>query len=676
MITSDQGIVDDVGPVVPQLGSELLASDSRLAYQPALNGLRGIAVLLVMAYHLNYGWARGGYLGVDTFFVLSGYLITTILLREWAGDGRIRLSRFWGFRARRLLPALLVFVAVVSLAGALVSSPYARNSLRWDSIASLFYFANWRFVLSNQSYFDLFSSPSPFLHLWSLAIEMQFYVVWPIVMLAVLRLKRGIRWLVVISVLAAASSAVLMAMFYRPGDPSRSYYGLDTRIHTILIGCLLAMLLQYRGAAIAQIGRRALLLLGVGSFGFVVVAFISFSDRNPFYYHGGSVLFALAVATLIGTLVTREGPITRALSLKPLVWVGIISYGLYLWHWPLIVWFTPTRIGASGVVLGILIIGGTFAIATASFYLLERPVRILGRGKAMFSVALAGAVAVTALIAVVATSGQKQIPPYYADFSSRPAACPAVDRAPAPGAPSSTVGAQGNQPELYRVLIVGDSTACSLEPGLVSVGSPAGITFVDASVLGCGVVSDEVAPDYRFNVNLTALSVYCHDAVLRIESAELNRYRPPIVLWVSKWESNAIVVRQGTNSTTAPAGSRLWQSILLARMDRRLKLLTRYGARVVLTTQPAPALGPNVGGVAKVDAETAQLNNLLRRFAADHPGQVSIVDMDARVCPHGPRCPLLVDGIWLRPDGSHYSSQGAIWVAKWLVPQIPLATAN
>ena len=230
-------------------------------HQPALDGLRAVAVLAVIAYHLGYGWARGGYLGVDTFFVLSGYLITSLLVVEFNGARRIDLRAFWARRARRLLPALLLVLGAVTVWAALVLRPDQLGSLRGDGLATLFYGANWRFVASGQSYFDVFSAASPLRHAWSLAIEEQFYLVWPLIAFACLRLARGrTRLLGAFCIAGAAGSIVLMASLYDPADPSRAYYGTDTRAHALLIGALLAVVLHRRrraaGAGDTEVASR------------------------------------------------------------------------------------------------------------------------------------------------------------------------------------------------------------------------------------------------------------------------------------------------------------------------------------------------------------------------------------------------------------------------------------
>lgn len=215
-----------------------------LGYQPALDGVRAFAVIAVMLYHSGLAWARGGYLGVDIFFALSGFLITGLLIAEWDRWQHLDLLAFWGRRARRLLPALvLVILAVAVYAWTLPAG--AGSAIRGDGLSSLFYVANWRYIVEGQSYFDQFTEPSPFKHTWSLAIEEQFYLVFPLVLLLLLAWL-GRRWgrLALVLLLGSVLSALLMSALYVPGeDPSRAYYGTDTRIQTLLVGAALAAVL-------------------------------------------------------------------------------------------------------------------------------------------------------------------------------------------------------------------------------------------------------------------------------------------------------------------------------------------------------------------------------------------------------------------------------------------------
>src|SRR5581483_257392 len=290
--------------------------------------------------------------------------------------GRIELSAFWGRRARRLLPAVLLLVLVVALYSRTWAASAQLHELRWDGIATLGYVANWRLIFSHQSYFDLFSTPSPLRHMWSLAIEEQFYVLWPLIVFAALKIGRGRRTVLATFALAGiVASAVWMAVHYSATDPSRVYYGTDTRAHSLLVGCVLAMLLERRG----ELSRRAhgaLQIAGaVGAAG-LLVAVVTIHDTSRAMYHGGFLAYAVLVAVVVAAAVqTAWSPLRAVLSWSPLRWIGSISYGLYLWHWPAIVMLTPSRVHAHGSVLHLVQLVATFAVATASFYLVERPIR-------------------------------------------------------------------------------------------------------------------------------------------------------------------------------------------------------------------------------------------------------------------------------------------------------------
>ncbi|HWW54174.1 MAG TPA: acyltransferase, partial [Acidimicrobiales bacterium] len=267
-------------PSSPSSGSE---------YLPAIDGLRALAVIAVVAYHLGLPWARGGFLGVDLFFVLSGFLITGLLLREREQTGRIDLGHFYARRARRLLPALFLVLAAVSTWVAATGTTPDLTSVRSDALAALAYVANWRLVLSHSGYFAQFSAPSPLRHAWSLAIEEQYYLVWPILLLGLMRLGRGSRRATVLATLVlAVLSASAMAVMYHPGaDPSRIYYGTDTRAFELLVGALLALLTTARPAsgAVRRAVPRAVALVGPLALATLVVACLTVHDDAGWMYH-------------------------------------------------------------------------------------------------------------------------------------------------------------------------------------------------------------------------------------------------------------------------------------------------------------------------------------------------------------------------------------------------------
>jgi peptidoglycan/LPS O-acetylase OafA/YrhL len=329
----------------------------------------------VMGFHFLFSYVRGGYLGVDAFFVLSGYLITSLLLVEWDRHGTIDFGAFWARRARRLLPALFVVLLATTLIAALTFDAAQLERFRGEGLAALFYSLNWFYIVSGPA--GDVAGLSPLDHMWSLAIEEQFYLVWPLVVFATLTLTRGRHWALGLVALAVSIvSVILMAALWVPGDIDRVYKGTDTRAHQLLIGAILAVALL--NGAVRRVSDRVAPWLAIPAAVFCVVAMLrapSLEDR-AFLYHGGSVTFALAVAVVIAAGVTpRRSLLKGALSLAPLVWLGRISYGLYLWHVPVYVALSPDRIGLENPALVVARVGVTVACAALSYYLVEMPIR-------------------------------------------------------------------------------------------------------------------------------------------------------------------------------------------------------------------------------------------------------------------------------------------------------------
>ena len=630
-----------------------------------------MAVLAVIAYHDEYRWARGGFLGVDAFFVLSGFLITTLLLSEWRRHGRIALLQFWARRARRLLPAAIGVLVFVAMYTATVVAPEARRSVGSDGLAALFYVANWRFVYSGQSYFQLFGAPSPLRHMWSLAIEEQFYLGWPIIASVGLWLGRGSRRVLgAMCGVAIIGSVVAMAATYEPRNPSRAYYGTDTRAHTLLVGCLLAIWLWDRPLPT----RRVLRWGGIVAAAVIVVAGSRVSATDAGLYRGASLIFSLLVAIVI-VAVLGGGALERALSLRPLVWIGTISYGLYLWHWPLNAWLVESRVGVGGTALNVIRLVVTFGAATASFYLLERPIR---RGRLSERVrwwVAPVAIAATAALVVVSTAGAQDAPSYFGGGFGFPSQCrpqPSELRAAVNGqrrshAPTTATPA-------HRILLIGDSTACSFYPGLRAVGRASDVDVEQGSVVGCGIVSDDVTSDRAFVVPHG--TEQCHGRVMRSLRRAVDRSRPDVVVWLSSWEKSDLRV----GGRVLHAGSPEADRVLTQRADAMVAQLTRTGARVVILTQAARAPGAGLGVSSHPtptdDLEFTRLNQLLIRIAARHPTSVGIVDLGALLCPAGPPCPERIDGMRPRPDGSHFTAESSVWAARWLFQHFPEGLAR
>ena len=380
--------------------------DKRLPYMPGIDALRAIAVLAVFFYHVNTGgWMPGGFLGVDVFFVISGYLITALLLSEYRKAGHLDVLRFWMRRARRLLPAVAVMIAVTLVLAAIVV-PGEVPSLRGDALASLFYVNNWHLILSNQSYFQEFARPSLFRHLWSLSVEEQFYLLWPLTFAAGMKLLGRKRLL--LGVLAgAALSTLLMIILFSPANPDRDFYGTDTRAVGLLLGVALAMV--WHPSQLRPItGRGARWILdGVGVFALVMVlrTFFEVHDFDPGLYHGGFLLLAFWTTLLIGVLAHPAARLGTILGTPPLVWLGLRSYSFYLWHWPVLMLTRPDiDVPLHGPVLVTLQLAATLALADLSYRYVEQPFRQRRDSKAapawlgVGRPALAACVAATVLV--------------------------------------------------------------------------------------------------------------------------------------------------------------------------------------------------------------------------------------------------------------------------------------
>ncbi len=450
-------------------------------YMPGLDGLRAIAVLAVIAFHLGFEWAPGGLLGVGIFFTLSGYLITDILLSQLARRGHIRLGKFWLARARRLLPALFAMLIVV-VAWVTIFGPAQPQQFRDAVIANAFYVGNWQLILGDVSYFARFAPPGPLNHLWSLAIEEQFYIFWPFILLIGVKLVHeaplpsGVRpRLAIVALGLAIVSAILMAILYAPSlDPSRVYYGTDTRASELLFGAALAMVWPSRKLSRRISSGARNTLDGLGVVGLLAIALMIWQtdQYSSFLYRGGFVLLSIATVMVLAPLAhpgCRLGPI---LGWKPLVWVGVRSYGIYLWHFPIIVLTTPGGIANGREPLrAALQVVAILGISALSWHYLEEPIRhgALGRSwrrlragewrPATLSREGWAALGISALVLIVATAGMAGVNSAPAEGSETRAqeARAAGATKPAPLTPAQA--AASTHSSCKAVIHIGDSTS-------------------------------------------------------------------------------------------------------------------------------------------------------------------------------------------------------------------------
>ena len=466
-------------------------------YIAGLDGLRAVAVLAVVLYHLNVGWASGGLLGVGVFFVLSGYLITDLLLAEREREGAIALGRFWLRRARRLLPALWVMLVVVTL-WIVFLDPSQLGGIRGALLAALLYFSNWWYAFQHVSYFASFGAPSPLGHLWSLAVEEQFYLVWPLLLILALRFVHR-RWLLVGLVIAGAlASAWAMAALFQPGsDPTRVYEGTDTRAFQLLIGASLAIVWPSRRLTgpLPALRRRGLDALGGLGLAVIVVMVMDTNEYQTLLYRGGMVILSLATVAVIAALAHPAALLGRILGAPPLRWIGVRSYGIYLWHYPIIVLTTPVD-STPGPVLALLQLGATVAVAGLSWHFVEEPIRrrgfrgvfavlvaprwsfrgiptglwagLAGAGLVLgiAGVGLSGAIAAAPASSVVSMPTSLVVVPSFTRVVTPPRPTPTCTHPPA--SPSPTAGSPTSPPgpNPLQATVIGDSIMIDVAPDL------------------------------------------------------------------------------------------------------------------------------------------------------------------------------------------------------------------
>ncbi|WP_370893780.1 acyltransferase family protein [Janibacter sp. GXQ6167] len=446
-------------------------------YYPGLDGVRALAVIAVVAYHLGVPGVGGGLLGVGVFFTLSGYLITSLLIAEHSRHGRIRLGQFWIRRARRLLPAVIVVLGVVLVATALVNRDDLGRMLG-SAGAALFYVANWHTIAAGDSYFARFQAPDPLGHLWSLSIEEQFYLVWPLLLLLLPVLARGRKvWVVRITVFLALASFVLLAVLAQPGmDNTRAYEGTDTRAGGLLLGAAAAMVwpLGSRPNAGARLSARGWDVAGVLGLGAIAALVATTDQYSMSLYRGG--LLALTVATIaVVVAVGQPGSLLgRVLGVAPLRWIGERSYGIYLWHLPVLIFVGPRLGSLAPVWRGVVLVAMILTISALSWVLVEDPIRKHGlraawRGR-VTKPARAGLVARAGALTTTAVAGLTVPALAFAASPTVDAASPLSDANPAPPpravatAPKTPAPSVRPMTRCERVIHVGDSTS----EGLIS----------------------------------------------------------------------------------------------------------------------------------------------------------------------------------------------------------------
>ena len=455
----------------------------------ALDGMRAFAIVAVVVYHLSPNLLPSGYLGVDVFMAVSGFIVTELLLRERQRTGRLRIGAFYGRRFRRLVPPLMVVVVCVSFWVRAAGPATLVPSVRSQGLAALGYMTNWKLIVDGVSYRGAVGAASPLVHLWSLAVEEQFYLVWPPLLAGLLVLGRGRRWpAITVATLGAIASATTMALLYHPGqDPVRVYYGTDTRAQTFLLGALAALVAPY----VRDRLRRVVGWIGAGAT--IGLLAIMLTDSPGVLYRGGFAVVGLGAA-LAAVATTLPGPLAFCLDRRPFRGLGRVSYGVYLWHWPAITLLTPARLGIDGGPLLAVRLAVTAAGTAVSWLIIERPFagwrprRVAWTSSAAMVTATAALVTLPAAQVVAYASyridrAPKAVVVAPSRFEQVAAVSPTT---PAPTPKAWNIASAGaTQPP--TAMIVGDSGMFSAGPAMSAGLRSAGWRVVETEYPGLGL---------------------------------------------------------------------------------------------------------------------------------------------------------------------------------------------
>jgi peptidoglycan/LPS O-acetylase OafA/YrhL len=640
-----------------------------LGHVRALDGIRAVAVTAVVVYHAGVSRLHGGFLGVDVFFVLSGFLITSLLVTELSTRSMLAFGRFYERRARRLLPALVVLIAFVVFI-AYVATPHGSYpQLSGQIVGTMAYIGNWTLISNHATYFSLGLPASPLQHTWSLAIEEQFYLVWPVVLFACWRLTRRRVVLAIGCIVGAMGCAAVTALLYAHGTSIDAlYFATETHATTMLMGAALALfLLRERDAPtaghfVAAPPRSVLAWNAVGAAAWlaVIALFVTVNGTAGTLYRGGYVVVGVVVAVAIGaTILVPDGWSAKVLSLTPLVAIGQISYGIYLYHFPLFIWLDHGRTGLSGFALFCMRIAATLAAATLSFVLVERPIRerrfIRGWG------GLAGSIAAfvgVAVLAISVTSAAASVP-----FADKVAKENLVRTAP----PGTTT----------TILLVGDSMAQTLGDGLNNPLARAEHVFV--SVIGdpkCSLVATEMRiKDFRFTPRGHCAWSSPHGLAARW-GRRMRTLHPSLSMVLFRLDIVDHYYLLHWTHVGAPA----YDCALERHLVDAAATLSAMGRPVVFLTTPYYSTGeqPN-GAIWREDGPTRvrMYNRTLGQVASLFPNVVHVVDLNAMVSPGGGYTRTIGPTVVRWVDGVHFTYAGDAYVLPRLLRAIlPIARST
>lgn len=644
-------------------------SKGRIPFEPALEGLRGFALIGMLCFHSQFSWASGGFLPIATFFTLSGYLITSLFLVEHERNGRIRLGAFWARRFRRLMPASLLTLVGMTLFGVSIATPGQLERLQDDVLWALFYCANWHFLFSDASYSLLFSAPSPVQHFWSLAIEEQFYLAFPLVAVAGLRSGTHSRIVFggVLATLTLGSVGISVWLTVNGASADRIYYGSDTRAAELLMGALLAV--WFCGRRIRPAVQRVVEISGGVAMLVMVGLWATVDLQSQWLYLGGFAAYTLISVAVIAAAVQPAGPVRAFLSGRAIRWIGRVSYGAYLFHWPVYLWLSPERTNLEdGTLFGLRALV-TFTLAGISYAFLESPIRtrraLTGWRPFVATPVAFAAVLLGASLAVGELNRGEQDAEMRADLEALEAYMEQVRaRKPDPSEPPP-----GRDPDSARIAFYGDSTAIPMAVGLgYWLHKHENMRLREGSAeLGCGIAREG---RYRFAGAEYGRAPHCKDRDKSWLESVAND-RPDIaVVFAAPWD---VCDRKLPGDTVwRRPGDPLLDAYLRKEMLSAVDLLLADGSLVIWLTHPSIEVrkdgkAPKIPFPESDPARMARLNELIFELEDQRPGRLRVIDLarHMRTLPGGDLDPNY------RPDGTHLIFEGALRLARdWLGEEV------
>jgi len=616
-----------------------LSGDSKagLGYLPALDGIRALSIALVILYHGGVPGFDGGFFGVDVFFGLSGFLITSLLIEETHLHGRINLPQFWRRRLKRLMPAIVVLLLGVNVISLFVQPPGLYSQLGADTASSLFFFANWHFIVSQFDYFQYFKLSSPLGHMWSLSIEEQFYWVWPAFLWFVLRRHVATWKLVALTIsLGVASQALVLYQLAHHASISRIYYGSDTHLQGLVWGAVAAFLFARirRDGGTSALVARLLAILSPIALVVILICSHTVGSHSSFLNNGAFVLVAICVSVLLLHLATSTtSMIARLFSWGPVIFFGQISFSLYLWHYPIFRFITRNTVDLAHYSLFAVRVAVTIIVATISYFLIERPLRRSKLPNRPWHYALIGFLVTALAIASLALEHRQNAQPVFD---------------PPPGVAAHQV----------KALILGDSVALTLMFNSLNWAPHYGVTLTSDAIMGCGLTS----ATYVWQGTSRWRSILpCRtdshgvNPLLERWRGDITKYQPSvIVVLAGRWEAHdQFTERDGLIDITDAALQRNIQASMLALHE----MAQSAGSKVVYLTSAYVNPTQDLFGSSYKESNglrTDRYNALITNYARTTGDKV--FDINPIICPSG-KFQWQVNGYTVRSvDGIHFSA--------------------